>query len=75
MPGLLRARADERGSIFPVAKPDVDDLDRFMFDTDSPYQHRRTGDGGIEIVASGRSAVTLLTWLEDVVSPAPRRRA
>jgi hypothetical protein len=72
-PGLLRARMDEHGEIFPVARPDADDLDKFMFETDSPYEHRRTSDGGIEILAKGRSAVTLLVWLEDIVRPAPIR--
>jgi len=52
---------------FPVAKPDADDLERFMLETDSPYEHRRTSDGGIEILANGRSAVTLLVWLEEIV--------
>jgi hypothetical protein len=27
MPGILRKRMDDRREIFPVAKPDVDDLD------------------------------------------------
>jgi hypothetical protein len=44
-----------------------------MFETDSPYQHRRTSDGGIEIVARGHSAVTLLVWLEEIVQPAAVR--
>jgi hypothetical protein len=72
--GLLRMRLDDSGTIFPVAKPDADDLDRFMFETDSPYEHRRSVDGGLEILAMGRSAVTLLVWLEDVVRSAPTRR-
>jgi hypothetical protein len=41
MPGLLRMRADKRREIFPVAKPDADDLERFMFETDSPYAEAR----------------------------------
>jgi len=36
-PGLIRNRMDERGEIFPVARPDVDDLDRFMWNVDSPF--------------------------------------
>src|SRR5580658_2702135 len=67
-PLLLRDRKDERGSVFPVAKPDPDDLDKFMFETDSPYEARRTTDGGVEILAKGRSAVTLLVWLEGIVA-------
>jgi hypothetical protein len=75
MPGLLRMRADEHREIFPVAKPDADDLERFMLETDSPYEHRRTSDGGIEILAKGRSAITLLVWLEEIVRPAGVLRA
>jgi len=36
-PGLLWIRMDGHGEIFPVARPDVDDLDRFMWDVDSPF--------------------------------------
>jgi hypothetical protein len=69
-PELLRTRMDERREIFPVARPDADDLDRFMFETDSPYEQRRTTDGGVEILAKGRSAVTLLVWLDGIVRAA-----
>jgi hypothetical protein len=65
---------DDPGTVFPVAKPDADDLDKFMFETDSPYEHRRTTHGGIEILARGRSAVTLLVWLEELVQTAPKLR-
>jgi hypothetical protein len=68
--GILRSRADERGDVFPVGRPDAADLDRFMWETDSPYDGRPTGDGGIEIVAKGRSAVCLLVWLEELVKRA-----
>jgi hypothetical protein len=44
-----------------------------MFEMDSPYEHRRTTDG-IEIVAKGRSAVTPLVWLEEIVRQAPKLR-
>jgi len=66
-PGLLLMRMGKDGTVFPVARPDPEDLERFMWETDSPYEQRRTNDGGIEIVAKGRSAVTLLVWLEEVV--------
>jgi hypothetical protein len=45
MPGLLRMRVDEHREIFPVAKPDADDLDKFMFETDSPYAEARVMRG------------------------------
>jgi hypothetical protein len=56
------------GDIFPVARPDAADLERFMFEVDAPYSGRRTSDGGIEIVARGRSAICLLIWLEELVN-------
>jgi hypothetical protein len=45
-----------------------------MLETDSPYEHRKTSDG-IEILAEGRSAVTLAVWLEEIVQPAAVRSA
>jgi hypothetical protein len=51
--GFSSDRMDERGSVFPVAKPDVADLDRSMWNVDSPYEKRLTTDGGIEILAKG----------------------
>jgi hypothetical protein len=45
VPGLLRMRIDVHREIFPVAKPDADDLERFMFDTDSPYAEARVMRG------------------------------
>src|SRR5579863_2293198 len=35
-PMPLVNRMDERGSVFPVAKRDIADLDRFMWNVDSP---------------------------------------
>ena len=70
-PGLLRMRMDAHGEIFPVSQPDPADLKRVMWEADSPYEHRRTCDGGVEILAKGRSAVTLLVWLEDLIQSAP----
>ncbi len=73
-PALLWLRLDENREIYPIGRPDAADLDRFMFDTDSPYEHRVSSDGGIQIVAKGRSAVTLLVWLEELMPP-PNRAA
>jgi hypothetical protein len=74
-PGLLRDRTDAHGEIFPVARPDVEDLDRFMWSVDSPFTRRPTTDGGVEILAKGRSAVTLLVWLEGLVAVEPAKGA
>jgi hypothetical protein len=70
-PGFLWNRGDERG-VFPVARPDVEDLDRCMWDNDSPFERRPTTDGGVEILAKGRSAITLLVWLERIVGTNPK---
>jgi hypothetical protein len=37
----IRRRDVVDARIFPVAKPDADDLERFMFETDSPYAEAR----------------------------------
>jgi hypothetical protein len=67
-PTVLQNRMDERGSIFPVARPDVQNLNRFMLNVDCSYDKRLTTDGGVEILAKGRSAIALLVWLERIVS-------
>jgi len=59
--------ADERGDVYPVGRPDIADLDRFMWETDSPFERRLTPDGGVEMVARGRSAVMLAQWLQELV--------
>jgi hypothetical protein len=66
-PNLLRNRMHERREIFPVARPDVDDLDRLMRDGDSPFLRRTIPKDGLEILAKGRSAVTLAVWLEGIL--------
>ena len=67
-PELLRRRMDERGEIFPVAAPDLADLDRVMCNADAPFDRRPTADGGVEVLARGRSAkVLLLGWLAGII--------
>jgi hypothetical protein len=70
-PSMLQSWMNEHREIFPVARPDAGDLEKFMWATDSPYQHRKTADGGLEIRAEGRSGVTLLVWLDELVLSAP----
>lgn len=62
-----------REGLFPVGKPDVADLDEFMWKTDSPFERHATGDGGVEILARGRSAVTLSAWLRELITAVPSR--
>ncbi len=66
VPASLRRRLDERGDVFPVRKPDLEDLASFMWATDSPYAGHTTSNGA-EIYTVGRSAVTLTVWLEGLV--------
>jgi hypothetical protein len=40
-----------------------------MWEADSPFERRMTGDGGIEILARG-SAVWLAEWIQDLVDAA-----
>ena len=68
---LLERRMDERGEIFPVAAPDLSDLDRFMCNSDAPFERRPTTDGGMEILARGRSAEVLIGWLRGIVGCPP----
>lgn len=67
LPGVVRRHMNERREVFPVAKPDAADLDAFMFAMDAPYERRLTADGGLEIQASGRSAIVLHEWIADLV--------
>ena len=60
-------RMDRRGDVFPVGRPKIADLDRYMWETDSPFERRVTADGGVEIVAKGRSALTIALWLHDLL--------
>lgn len=53
-------------SVYPVGRPDVADLKRFAWETDSPHEHLVTADGGVEIVARGRSAITLAVWVGEL---------
>jgi hypothetical protein len=71
LPGMLDAGVDERREIFPMRARDADELAEFMWKTDSPYEHRKFAEGGLEIRAEGRSAVTLVIWLEGVARSAP----
>ena len=66
LPPMLRDHLDDDLEAFPVKEPDLEDLDKHMWSTDSPYEKRVTKHGGVELLARGRSAVTLAVWLEEM---------
>ena len=67
-PEPFQRQMDQRGEIFPVAEPDVAELDRVMWNARAPFERRPTRDGGVEILVQGRSAkVLLLGWLAGIV--------
>ena len=57
----------EGGSVFPVGRPDVAALDRFMRKVGSRIERRQAIGGGVEILASGRAAVAVAAWLETLL--------
>jgi hypothetical protein len=61
----VRHRLSQYGEAFPLPKPDFDDLEKFMWETDAPYIKRMTKAEGAEIEATGRSAVALNEWLDE----------
>ena len=62
-PPMLRDRLDEQLEAFPVGEPDLEELERHMWDCDAPYE-KREATMGVQITARGRSATALLVWLE-----------
>ena len=77
VPGLLGPvdKSTIIRSISSVSRPDLDDLGLFAWETDSPSERYATAGGGVEIRASGRSAITLAVWLEDLVRKAGEETA
>jgi hypothetical protein len=65
---MLRDKLDADLEAVLPKLPDWNQLERFMWETDSPYEKRLTTSGGAEIRARGRSAVTLVSWLVDELS-------
>lgn len=63
-PPMLRSPLDDHLEAFPVAAPDLKQLDAQMWSCDAPYEKHETSLGGVEIKAKGRSATALLVWLE-----------
>jgi hypothetical protein len=57
----------DAGSVFPVGQPNVAALDRLLRRVGTPVDRRQTGDGGVEILATGRAAVAVAAWLAELV--------
>jgi hypothetical protein len=70
--GPLSRLADARGGVAGLGQPDLADLEEHMFSTDAPYERRLLHDGGVELVAKGRSAVCLAVWLQSYVAASGR---
>jgi hypothetical protein len=62
-PPYIRQKLDENGEAFPVAAPELADLDAFMFRLDAPYQKQLAGNGDVAIEARGRAVIALGEWL------------
>ena len=63
---------DDHGVVFPVGRPDLDELDRAMWNADAPYEKRMSRGGGVQVVANGRSAIALVAWLTKLIEEGRR---
>lgn len=64
----VRRKLDANREGFPVREPDLADLERFMWNLDAPYRHKKTSVGGVMIEARDRSAIVLWEWLDGLLS-------
>ena len=64
-PLMLRRQLDQHLEAFPVAEPDLEGLDKHMWQCDAPYE-KQEATAGVQIAARGRSATVLLVWLEEL---------
>ncbi|HTA89765.1 MAG TPA: hypothetical protein VK745_09330 [Polyangiaceae bacterium] len=60
----VRRKLDASGEAFPVSEPDLADLERYMWNLDAPYVHKKTAVGGVLIEAKDRSAIMIWEWLD-----------
>lgn len=65
LPPYVRAKVDQQGQASPVRQPDLEDLNKHMWDCDAPYVKRSINPEVVEIDAQGRSAIALWEWLDD----------
>jgi hypothetical protein len=68
-PPMLRRCMNAQREVCSVGRPDLDDLEQFMWATDAPYEKRPTGDGGVALFANGRGGFMLAFWLAGYVEP------
>jgi hypothetical protein len=70
-PPLLRRWMNARREVCCAGRPDLEDLERFMWAGDAPYEKRLTGDGGrgVELFAKGRGGFQLAFWIAEYIQP------
>lgn len=61
---FIKAKLDANNEAFPVAEPDLVDLEKYMWGLDAPYVAKTTTAGGVMIEASNRSAIVIWEWLD-----------
>jgi hypothetical protein len=62
-PEVLLPHLDETREIFPVGRPDLEELDRFMWAHDAPYEKQLSEAGGVALFAKGRGGQMLAEWI------------
>ena len=60
---------NSRREVRCIRRPDLEDLERFMWRCDAPYEKRRTGGGGVQLFARGRGGFMLAFWISEYISP------
>jgi len=68
-PPMLRRWMNARREVCCAGRPDLEDLERFMWAGDAPYEKRLTGDGGVELFAKGRGGFQLVLWIAEYIQP------
>ncbi len=69
-PPMIQRHLGDHREAFPVAEPDLANLDKLMWAADAPYDKTIAKSGAVQVVARGRSAAALLPWLEGLVEDA-----
>jgi hypothetical protein len=72
-PSSLWQHLDDEGEAFPT-QLDMDDLERHMREEHATFEREESALGGFRLVAKGRSAGALATWLSGAFSTGMRPR-